>query len=70
MRHKDCEKTQPGQTKAHSFKKKYPKIQILTIADLLGGKQIDMPPLHEVGATFKKAPKVNQQAGEENELGF
>jgi len=29
----------------------------LTIAELLAGKKIDMPPIKQVGATFKKAEK-------------
>ncbi|MGA2378111.1 MAG: site-specific DNA-methyltransferase, partial [Spirochaetia bacterium] len=42
------------------WKKKYPRLQILTIAELLSGIQIDMPPLGDpaVGATFKKAKKA------------
>ena len=36
----------------------YPKLQILTVAELLEGKGIDMPPLQQVSTTFKKAPKV------------
>jgi DNA modification methylase len=36
----------------------HPKIQILTIADLLAGKGIDRPPDRQTGATFKKAPKA------------
>jgi len=38
--------------------KPYSKLQILTIADLLRGKQIDCPPLRQVDVTFKKASKV------------
>ena len=38
----------------------HPKIQILTIAELLGGKKVDMPPLHEVNVTFRQAPKVKK----------
>ncbi len=38
--------------------RRYPKIQLLTVADLLAGKQIDMPPIKQVGATFKKAPRA------------
>jgi len=34
--------------------KRHPKLQLLTIEDLLGGKQIDMPPIKQ---TFKKAKK-------------
>ena len=48
--------------------KKYPKIQLLTIAELLAGKQIAMPPIRQVDATFKKAPKVIEK--KENQSGF
>jgi DNA modification methylase len=41
----------------------HPKIQILTITELLGGKKVDMPPLHEVNVTFKQAPKVKVKKG-------
>jgi hypothetical protein len=37
---------------------KYPKVQLLTVAELLAGKKVEMPPIRQVGATFKKAPKV------------
>ncbi len=42
--------------------KKYPRLQILTIADLLSGKRIDYPPAAQVNVTFKRAPKA--RAGE------
>ncbi|HOY58044.1 MAG TPA: hypothetical protein PK640_07885 [Verrucomicrobiota bacterium] len=42
--------------------RRYPKIQLLTVADLLAGKQIDMPPIRQVGATFKKAPRASAPA--------
>jgi DNA modification methylase len=36
----------------------HPKLQILTVGDLLAGKKIDMPPIHREGnATLKKAPR-------------
>jgi len=38
--------------------KKYPKIQILTIEDLLNGKQIEYPP--KTNITFKKANKIEK----------
>jgi len=31
---------------------------MLTVAELLEGKGIDMPPVRQVSTTFKKAPKV------------
>jgi hypothetical protein len=41
--------------------KKYPKLQLMTIADLLEGKRVDMPPVRQVGATFKKAKRKHSQ---------
>ncbi len=35
------------------------KIQLLTVADVLAGKQINRPPDRQTGATFKKAPKAS-----------
>lgn len=40
--------------------KEYPKLQLLTIAELLAGKKIDMPPIRQVGQTFKKAEKFTR----------
>lgn len=48
--------------------KRYPKIQLLTVADLLAGKQIEMPPIKQVGATFKKAPRSRRPTGTQGEL--
>lgn len=54
--------------KHEKWGQKYPKIQLLTVAALLSGKKIEMPPMRQVGATFKKAPKVTKQQGEQLEL--
>lgn len=43
----------------------YPKIQILTVEELLHGKKVEMPPSH---ATFKKAKKVSEDAKVQTEL--
>ncbi len=40
----------------------YPRLQLLTIADLLSGKKVDMPPIGQVNATFKKAPRARAAA--------
>lgn len=45
--------------------KDYPKIQILTIEDLLKGKTVDMPPQTQTSVTFAKAPKVSKVEGEQ-----
>ncbi len=58
--------TQPMRTEAASagfyesagWGRKYPRLQILTVGELLEGKTIDMPPLRQVNRTFKKAPRV------------
>lgn len=71
--------TKPMQTEAVTagfydpplLSSKYPRIQLLTIDDiLLKGKGINMPRPDTFSATFKKAPKASQQAGEQDELGF
>ena len=49
--------------------KKYPKVQLFTVAELLAGKKIEMPPIRQVEATFKKAPKAaREKKSEQQEL--
>jgi site-specific DNA-methyltransferase (adenine-specific) len=48
---------------------KHPKIQLLTVSDLLSGQGIDRPPEQWTGATFKKAPKAKGKAAEQLRLG-
>jgi len=36
----------------------HPRLQLLTVAELLDGRRIDSPPLGQVGQTFKKAPRA------------
>lgn len=58
------EPTQPMRTEAsgagfyQSPWGKHPRLQILTTADLMDGKRVDMPPLRQVNVTFKQAPKA------------
>ena len=48
----------------------HPKVQILTIEELLDGKQVDMPPSQD-HRTFKKAPKAKKGPNtEEQSLAF
>jgi len=51
-----------------TWNKKYPKVQLLTIADIMAGKQIEMPPIRQVNSTFKKAPKVEEKGKEQKKL--
>lgn len=58
-----------GLYESKTWGRRYPKIQLLTVADLLAGKQIEMPPVKQVGATFKKAPRAAAPAvGTQTEL--
>lgn len=41
------------------WNKRYPRMQILTIDEILHGKGIDYPPARQVNATFKEAPKAD-----------
>ena len=47
------------------WNKDYPKIQILTIVELLHGKTVDMPPQTQTSVTFAKAQKITQKEGEQ-----
>lgn len=49
---------------------KHPRLQILTVAELLEGGRIDMPPLHQASVTFKKAPKARAAGAKNRSLSF
>jgi len=50
--------------------RKHPVMQILTVEDLLNGKQIDYPDVPGVNVTFKKAPKAKCNKAPEPELNY
>ncbi|KKL10060.1 hypothetical protein LCGC14_2559610, partial [marine sediment metagenome] len=70
--------TKPMRTEAASAsfykspwqKEPYPRLQILTIEELLNGKRIDCPPLGQVNVTFKRAPKAKGKATEQPEFEY
>jgi len=41
---------------------------LASIAELLAGKKIDMPPIRQVDKTFKKAEKFRGKDGEQFEI--
>ena len=51
------------------YDKDYPKIQILTIEELLGDKTVDMPPQTQTSRTFAKAPRLTSEEGEQLSMG-
>ena len=53
------------------YGKKYPRLQLLTVGDLLAGKDIDYPPSsHKQDVTFKQAPKVKGRKEADPRLPF
>jgi site-specific DNA-methyltransferase (adenine-specific) len=48
--------------------KDYPRIQILTIDELLHGQTVDMPPQTQTSVTFAKAPKISKKEGKQLSL--
>jgi DNA modification methylase len=48
---------------SRGWQKKYPRLQILTIDDLLAGKGINYPPSQQTNVTFKKAPRAKSESG-------
>ena len=49
---------------------KHPRLQLLTVEELLGGKGIDYPSSEGVNVTFKKAPKAKGKEIEHPELNY
>jgi hypothetical protein len=49
---------------------KHPRLQLLTIADLLGGKGIDYPRVTGANQTYKAAPRHVRADPEKLELGL
>ena len=52
-----AEAAEAGFYHSDTWNRDYPKVQILTIEELLDGKQIDMPPIQQVSQTFKRAKR-------------
>ena len=49
---------------------RHPRVQILTIEELLSGAQLDAPPARQVDRTFRKPPRVAAAAQETPRLDF
>ncbi len=47
---------------------KHPKLQLLTVEELLAGNQIDSPPRRQTNVTFKQAPKSLPPTTEQKEM--
>ena len=49
---------------------KHPRVQILTIEEILGGTKLDCPPLRPTNVTFKKAKRAKGNTCIQNNLPF
>ena len=47
------------------WNREYPKIQILTIAELLAGMRGECPPTQQLNVTFKRAPLAKANAAKQ-----
>lgn len=54
-----------GSYESPGFGRKYPRVQILTVAELLHGAKVEMPP---AWGTFKKAQRVRKEHGKQGEM--
>jgi DNA modification methylase len=52
------------------WRKKYPRLQLLTIGEILDGKGIAYPPAQHTNVTFRKAPKAKKEARKHPRLPF
>jgi DNA modification methylase len=48
----------------HSPWGRHPRIQLLTVADLLAGRRIDYPPEQQVNVTYRRAPRSRVKAAQ------
>ncbi len=52
------------------WRKKYPRLQLLTVGEILDGKGIAYPPAQHTNVTFRKAPKAKAPTGGDPGLPF
>jgi len=52
------------------WEKDYPRVQILSIEELLNGAEVRVPPTPRGWEAFKQAEKVKKQSQQQDELGF
>jgi hypothetical protein len=63
-----AEAASAGFYESPSWNARYSRLQILTIEDIFGGKEIACPPLKYVSKTFKKAPKAKEKVNMHQQL--
>ena len=46
----------------------HPRVQILTVGELLAGKKLDAPPPRQTSLTYKRAPRARMKVAEQGEI--
>jgi DNA modification methylase len=62
------EATEAGCYYSTGWGKSYPRLQIVTVAELLEGKRVDMPPVKQVNVTFKRATRAKGNTKQQSPL--
>jgi len=62
-----CEAASAGFYESPGWNAKYPRLRLVTVAELLARKKIQSLPQDQVNVTFKKAPKTKKPSGTEIE---
>lgn len=55
-----AEAASAGRYYSFLYDHEYPRLQLLTVAEVMAGKGIDMPPQQSVNLSFKRAPKAKR----------
>jgi hypothetical protein len=53
---------------SEGWNRDYPRVQILTVEDLLAGRGVEYPPAEYVNATYRKAPRDRGKVAEPSDL--
>ena len=53
--------TFPEACTSEHFGGKFPRIQILTVAEIFAGKKVEFPAAAQTNVTFRKAPKAKTE---------
>jgi hypothetical protein len=54
-----------GFYESSTWGKKYPRLQLLTVAELLSGKGVAYPPSRQVNVTYKRAPRAKSKGADQ-----
>ena len=64
------EASSAGFYKSPTWNRNYPRLQILTVAELLDGREVQMPPVRHTNETYRQAPRSKGKVAEQGSLGL